>query len=217
MSRGGFKINKVSDSDSYESSKEETLPSWLELFANKIKNNSTTAVEAARQRDANSFYDQISAIVSKKPAHSSVEEKVREYQNKIGLQEYLRRVSQNETSYKVAQQPTQLPESFNKLTEKDRQDIITFVRNKCETHHGNIQVPALVEDVKQTFRQRGVQPQDVNDKVFEKFISDEIIRAKKMNPSAEPLNNSLGKGVGLEQDFGTDNQDFFANLLPVKK
>lgn len=218
MSRGGFKITRTTMG---ENSGDRV--DWLDSFARKIEEVSKspiTAVEAARSRDQQSILDQISSIVSRQYKSNSVEDKVQEYQDKIGLKEYLRRVSvsKENAQKKMAQEVIgDLPESFKKFPQNLINDIKTFVMNKCETHHGNIQVPALVEEVSRTFRQRGVQPQDVNDMQFEKFISDQIVKAKSRNSSFEENNQNLGRGIGLDNsDMDSGNVDVFEGLIPVK-
>lgn len=223
MSRGGFKINRA---DGTLTDKSDRID-WLDSFANaveRVSGDPRTAVEAARSRDHQSIIDQITAIVSRQNSYSSVESVVQHYQDKTGLKEYLRRVQVANTEAekkKIAQQIMEsaveddLPESFKKLSDKDREDIKNFIRNKCETHHGNIQVPALVEEVSQTFRQRGLDATDVNDTKFEKFISDEIVRAKKRNPITNETNVNIGLGVGVQTE-STMNDDAFEALNPAK-
>lgn len=225
MSRGGLKINRVDPNFTDRSDRVD----WLDSFADaveKISKDPTTAVEAARSRDIANYTDQISAIISRKQDYNSVEGVVQYYQNQTGLTDYLKRVQSEkieEANRKIAQEimeaadgmENDLPESFGKLSDKDREDIKNFIRNKCETHHGNIQVPALVEEVSQTFRQKGIEPQDVNDTKFEKFISDEIIRAKKQNPNADEHNVNIGLGVGINSE-NTMTHDAFESLNPAK-
>ena len=220
MSRGGFKITKVTMG---EGSGDRV--DWLDSFARNIEQASKSplnAVEQARARNEESLLDQISNIMSKQVRNSStVEDKVQEYQDKTGLKEYLRRMSadREEERKKTAQENSigELPESFNRFSDKIKSDIKNFIRNKCETHHGNIQVPALVEEVSRTFRQSGVQPQDVNDMHFEKFISDQISKAKGRSPSADEHNTNLGLGVGVDKNnIDSANLDVFEGLTPVK-
>lgn len=219
MSRGGIKITRTTMGESSGDRVE-----WLDAFARKVEEVSKSplnAVESARARDQRSLLDQISSIVSRQGRSSfSVEDKVQEYQDKTGLKEYIRRMSAAKEAErkKIAQEDQlELPESFNKFSDNLKNDIKTFVRNKCETHHGNIQVPALVEEVSKTFRQAGVQPQDVNDMHFEKFISDQIARAKSRNPSADEHNHNLGLGVGIDNNsIDSANLDVFEGLTPVK-
>lgn len=212
MSRGGLKISRVSGTEPTDTSDKVD---WLEAFARKLKaSEPSTAVEAARVRDAKSLHDQISAIMGNKPNFTTVDEKVQYYRKQMGLDVFLQKMNEEKTNMKIA--IAQLPESFNKFTDKDKEDIVNFVKNKCETHHGNIQVPALVEEVSQTFRQRGIQPQDVNSMEFEKFISDEILNAKKQSPTVDEHNVNIGRGVGLETDIDAQEGGLFDNLMPVK-
>jgi len=211
MSRGGFKIRRNSEQESGD------RVDWLDAFARKIEEASKSprnAVEQARARDQRSLLDQITHIVSRQPQHSSVESKVQEYQDKTGLREHLRRMSAKEEA--LAKTAEELPESFKKLPDKVVDDIKNFVRNICETRHGNIQVPALVEEVSRTFRQAGLQPQDVNDMRFEKFVSDEISNAKKRNPGTDEHNANIGLGVGVDNDVDSANLDVFEGLMPIK-
>ncbi len=222
MSRGGLKINRVDPNLTDRSDRVD----WLDAFADaveKVSKDPVTAVEAARHRDHN-YSDQISAIVARRPIQT-VESVVQYYQDQTGLKDYLRRMeaSKNEESHrKIAQEimnaadaAHELPPSFDKLSDKDREDVKNFIRNKCETHHGNIQVPALVEEVSQTFRQKGIEPSDVNDTQFEKYVSDEITRAKKQNPSADEHDVNIGLGVGTNSE-STMTDDAFQALNPAK-
>jgi len=61
-------------------------------FDNQIKNASKTAVEVSRDRNIGpSVYEMMSAIVSgPKPKFSSVEEAVKDYQERTGLSQYLK-------------------------------------------------------------------------------------------------------------------------------
>lgn len=220
MSRGGFKIIR---SDYYEREVADRV-GWIDSFAKKIqqieKDLPTTAVDAARERD-HSWIDQISAIVSRNP-HRTVESVVQDYQDKIGLKEWLTRSSEEENKIKQAQQissvvSNQLPESFQKFPNNLQEDVINYIRNNIETHHGNVQVPAIVEDVLQIFKQRGISSQDVNQMEFEKYISDQILNCKKNQPNFQEHNVNLGKGVGLStQDLDGSNEDIFKGLNPVK-
>jgi hypothetical protein len=69
-------------------------PLWLENFAaQQAKRAAQTAVDVGRERMAQpSIYDQMSAIISgTAPKFSSVEDAVRDYQKRTGLDEYLKR------------------------------------------------------------------------------------------------------------------------------
>ena len=89
-----------------ESSKEPEHESsyWLRALASQFKDeeviktaSSKTAVEVARERQSQpSIYEMMSAIVSgKKSKYSSVEEAVKDYQRRTGLEDYLKRGNGN--------------------------------------------------------------------------------------------------------------------------
>lgn len=214
MSRGGFKIQKV---------EEEQLSGdridWLDSFAQKIENvsNATnasvprTAVEVARRRNYQSIIDQISSIVGGKAQPNAVEAKVREMQDRTGLNEWLKRQAQVESSL------PEDPNLFGKVPESVKEDIKNFIWNLISTHHGNIQVPAVVEEVSRIFKSKGVTHQDVNDMAFEKYISDQIVKAKKNEPMAEEHNTNIGRGLGVEKEVDPESGDAFSGLNPVKQ
>lgn len=213
MSRGGLKISRTNFGETGTGDRVD----WLDSFAqkvNQIGKNSQNAVEAARSRDHSNFNDQINSIISRQFKPRTVEEVVNHYQDKIGLKEWLRRSAAAEAAMKTGEG---LPENFNKFSPALIEDIKNFVRNKIETHHGNIQVPAVVEEVVHTFRQSGISPQDVNEPGFEKFISDCIVAAKKNNPLANEHNVNLGRGVGIDSNnIDSANYDMFEGLSPAK-
>lgn len=222
--RGGIKINRTQ----YDYETGERVD-WLDAFAQRIIDTAAVqapepvnAVQQARARDQ-SMLEQITSIVSGR--HNSVESKVREYQDKIGLNDYLRNVNADNLKHiaqKIAADSAiltndhhELPGSFDRLPPKVRDDVKNFIRNKCETHHGNIQVPALVEDVSKTFRNAGIQPHDVNDQQFERYLNEEIIAAKKRSNSIDDHNVNIGLGVGVDIDDNVSDNTL-SWLNPVK-
>jgi len=217
MSRG-FKITRSDYSDKDSSDR----VGWLDDFAKKleaISNAPKSAVEVARNRNQQSILDQISQIVSKKTITSkNFESAVQELQDRVGLKEYLKRVSASENILDGQKQISNhnLGEIFKDLPKDVIQDIDDFIRNMIEyTHHGNIQVPPVVEAVKNTFKQ--VQPYHVNDNRFEKYVSDLIAESKKRNPSRTENNHNIGRGVGLENTQGPTHGDFFEGIMTAHK
>jgi hypothetical protein len=81
---------------------------WLDALALKMQvegisktASSKSAVEVARERQSNqpSIYEMMSAIVSgQKPKYSSVEEAVKDYQRRTGLEDYLKRAGDTNLS-----------------------------------------------------------------------------------------------------------------------
>lgn len=213
--RGGFKINRAGFGE-----KSGDRVDWLDDFANKTADkSSTTIVQQVRNRNQQSLFDQLSSIISHNPVKSSVESKVNQYQEMTGLTEHLRRMSQEtEERKKIAQETEALPDIFKKIPKNVQNDIDTFVRNMCETYHGHIPLPSLVEEVSKVFRQQGITPQDVNDVKFEKYLNAHIIAAQQKNVSNESSNPNLGRGVGIDsKSLDSANYDIFEGLIPVKQ
>lgn len=205
MSRG-IKITRTNHYEYDRGDRVDWVEEFLESFA---KNNTENAVEAARKRDQ-AIYDQISAIIGGKP--HTVESKVQELQERVGLKEYL-----NRTTQKTAQ-ATEEPALFPNLDEKTRNSILTLIRNKIKTHHGQISIPAVQHEVLSIFQNQGVTPQDINTPAVAKFINQIIIEENQISPPSNLDNPNIGKGVGvIDIDDDTNaNSDFFKGLMPIK-
>lgn len=217
MSRGGFKISRSDYSEIDRGDKVD----WLEDFAKNLeaKNNQPpkSAVEAARQRNDQSFYDQISSIVGNKPATNSVEGIVQQMQERTGLREYLRRQSEKQIkNTKVAQEVSN--DVFGHLGPKLKETILALIKNKAKTSHGLTAVPAIQHEILSIFQNQGVQPQDINTPEVAKVISDLLLEETGQNPVNTVDNNNLGRGVGVMdvEDDDHSNSDFFKGLLPAK-
>ncbi|HVI40981.1 MAG TPA: hypothetical protein VM577_09995 [Anaerovoracaceae bacterium] len=216
MSRGGFKITR---SDYYETDPGDKID-WLDRFAQDFekkesKQEPKSAVEVARLRNYQSIADQISAIVGGNPRHSSVETAVQDYQERTGLKEYLKRQSSPQDSAKK----TANVQAFQNLDPRVRDNIINFIKNRIETHRGLVPLPAIQEEILSTFRNEGLQPQDVNNDEVAKLISQAIIDERQKNPESDMNNVNLGRGVGVKDmdDDDGSNSDFFRGLLPVNQ
>lgn len=224
MSRGGFKITR---SDYYEVDPGDRID-WLDSLAQDLAKKETTAdpksaVEVARARNNQSIIDQINSIVGNKPRHSSVEGIVQEMQERTGLKEYMKRMSSTEPKQgKVAAIPNEEVKKkiiFEKFGPSIREKIINFVKNRIATHRGRVPLPAIQDEIINTFRNDGVQPQDVNNPEVAGFINQVIIDERRNTPSLDVNDVNLGRGVGV-QDMDDDdgsNSDFFRGLLPVSQ
>lgn len=221
MSRG-FKITRSDYSDKDTSDR----VGWIDDFARnleKISNSAQpkSAVEVARNRNQQSILDQISQIVSRKTITTkSVETAVLELQDRIGLNDYLKRVSASAAVSSVNEKPQQrmkLQDIFKDMSPDSIKTIEDFIYNTIEyTHHGNTQPPAIVESVKNNFKD--VQATDVNNPLFEKYVSDVISDSQKRNPIKQDSNQNIGRGVGLSNDTNdTSNTNFFGGIMPNKQ
>jgi len=104
------------------------------------------------------------------------------------------------------------PDFFKILPKNVIDDIKIYLTNICDTHYGNIQIPAIVQDVLSIFSKRGVKPEHVNDRKFEKFISNCILDSKKRNPEFKEVTMNLGKGLGVGHDIDGINNEAFENI-----
>ncbi len=213
MSRGGFKIERTNVFE-YDTS---DRVSWLDRFADRVaKKDKTpvTAVEAGRLRNKANLMDQIQSIVGGKTRYSSVENAVRDYQERTGLSEYLRRVQSGQNNGQTKTAYT-LPSSFSQYNKNVQDKLISYINNTIETNKGYISIPALQQDIKQLFRNDGVQAQDIDNLEVAKFLNDLIILRQRDNNSHDVNNLNIGKDVGTKnvEDDGS-NTDFFKGLLP---
>ena len=196
MSRGGFKVSRQDYSES-----SYATPNWLNQFANQEA--SKTAVEVARKRDSASLYDQLNSIMNgHQGGFSTVEQKVQDLASRIGLQTYLQSKS-----------ASQLPLAH--LNQQLREKVISFTNNLIETHRGLITLPAIQEEILQTFQGDGISPQDINDPEMSKYLSGMILDIQQRNPVQDADLNNLGKNLGIELEHDANNSDFFTNLLPA--
>ena len=202
-----FKINKNSG---YEFSSGERV-GWLDRFADGLDQKS--AVEVARERSQRSIYEQITSIVSGNKTFASVDDKVKDLQERAGLTEYLRRISQEKYTTKVA------ANEFDDVLGCDpelKERIASFCKNKIKTFRGHISVPAMQAEINSAFT--GVQAHEINDARVATILNAMIEEEKSNNPTAAVNDQNLGLGVGvtLEDDDGS-NDDFFSALMPNSK
>ena len=186
---------------------------WLDQFADSVVKASTiTAVEVARNRQQSSspIYETINSIMMGRSAFSSVDEKVQDMQERTGLKVYLQRVSQEQN--KVDKIASEGP--FGDLDKSLREDIINYSTNVVRTSRGlGVTVPSLQYDILAQFKKRGLQPDDVNNELVAKLLSDLILNEKKLHPTVDEHHMDLGKGVGVsDTSDDADGSCFFDGL-----
>ena len=227
MSRG-FKINR----HSYDYAASERVD-WLDSFADKIEEASqTTAVEVARQRSQVTMHDQISSIMmggTPSSSYATVDDAVRDMQERTGLGEYLKRVSNklkaDKTASEIAseidgklEECDNLAENsaFKDLSPKLKESIINYCMNKISTHRGQVTVPDVQHDVLMTFKSSGLQPQDVNCEPVARLISGMILKEQQTSPAKDENNLNMGLGVGRDDidPNDSDNQDWMKLMTP---
>jgi hypothetical protein len=195
-----IKIAQISRSH-YEESKGERV-NWLDQFAEAFSKTSVQPYEK-EEIPLSKLQNQ---VLGRGVYGKTVESVVKEYNDKIGLNEYLKTISQR----KVA---SSAEEIFPEVDKNLRDKIINFIRNNVETHRGKISVPAIQYDVLNTFKNNGITDTDVNEPGVASFISEVIAYEDGKN---QRFDNSvdLGRGVGIEIDRN-DNADALKGLMPA--
>jgi hypothetical protein len=198
------------DSENFESDKSTNKsPDWLTEFAIAYEKQAETAVDAARQRQADAdFALQISNIISGKPKHATVESVVKEYQELTGLTKYLKTLAEQESSskHKIAQNVEDLSFLPPKLMEK----VKTFIDNKISSYNGFISIPAIQDDLLRTLKQDGLNAHEVYDFKMANYIGSKLADFNKNNTN-DSVNPDLGKAVIEIQDDGS-NSNFLHSL-----
>lgn len=167
---------------------------WLDNFADNYSKNEVKA------DDYSSLYNQINSIVSGKPSFATVADKVKDLQERIGFTEYIKRQA-NESPLKIF---------TDKVDFKLQEQIVNFVSNLIETHHGQIVIPAVQHEVLSLFN---IDPSEVNSQLFIQFANG-IISEKQKNINIKDNDANLGKNVGIDEEIdNAENSDFFYNLL----
>ena len=220
-SKGGF-----DRSGEYETGASRGMPTWMEQFAaNEAKKESRTAVDVARNRSSADYniYQQMNAILNGNSSkYSSVEDKVRAYQEQTGLLEHLKRMSEDKekrletiaNKIKAAAEDEKEPEGEAVVLLARIPEVEAFVNNVIDTNYG-IQLPAIQHMILDTFRRDGVKEEDVDDVSFCKWVNSVMIDKKR--PESHDYGN-LGRGVGVRQEYGgygrDGNRDPFSSLMP---
>jgi hypothetical protein len=222
------RVSKISrQADDYEFERPDNLSSWLSNFAKSIAKK-PTAVDSARERNAQSVNQMVNSILGNKPVYSSVEDAVNDMRERTGLDAYLKQIKADKDAdnVKIAsdeiasdeiasdEMTSNLPEPLAKY-DSVAQDIDNFVNNTIKNSHGiGSTVPQLQYDILANFGRAGVDSKDVmNDQVV-KYLSDCILEAQKNIAPKSPEPN-LGKGIGRAEE--DNNNDAWSGLMPQKK
>lgn len=168
---------------------------WLDRFADNL-HNPKSAVEVARRRqiDSNSIVNQISSILNNNPVFGSVEDKVKDMQERTGLKNYLRSKA-----------------SLDHLEPTLKDSVINFITNLVKNHHGNIPIAAVLHDTLETFSPRGLKEADLGEEDFIKEILDLIKEERDKGKNNTPDLN-IGKDVGLHEEDANESVDFFKSM-----
>lgn len=221
MSRGGFKINKNKNDFEFDSG-DQNLPSWLKSYADQMSNNKT-AVEVARDR-GDSFFDQITNIISGKSRFATVESVVEDMQKRTGLAEYLNKLQASADKMKqerlraaaqiiTENQSVNIPDVVKKNS-----DIKNFIEDRITSKHGKISKHAIQLDLESFFSNSpNVDKKELADPALLDYIQSRIDNISKMYPSTDDY-SSMGKSTANESQDKDDslNNDAFHWAEPSK-
>lgn len=195
-------------------------PLWLEVFAVEMAKKEKTAVEVAKDR---SIYDQMNAIMGNQPSNpkfSSVDEIVSDIRDRVGLNDYLKKVKsrsvQDAAKHVLAAAEKknlksdnfEIPELIQRVPAID-----SFIKNMIETSYG-IQLPAIQLAISSTFSREGVRQQDADDPELARYINKLLMDRNSCGDQGDYSN--LGKGVGVHREYDSVNQNPFFSLMPAR-
>lgn len=212
MSRGYLKIQTHAEADN-EIEPSEKLSPLLSQFAKSIIPQ--TAVDQARSRNAQSFMQQLTSIMTNKPRYATVADAVKDMQERTGLNVHLENIKSADSSKKKVNKianESQIPESLSKYDFVN--DIVNYIKNNIANTNGlGCSVPQLSDDILALFSKNGLQAQDIYNDEVAKYLSNCIYDVQKMLPDNNEMHD-LGKNVG--KDMLVQDSDPWAGLMPSK-
>lgn len=197
------------------------VPSWMSEFAKSL---SKVSVQPYKQEDT--VFDQISSIInSSKPKHSSVDDAVKDMQERSGLVAYQNKMKALAQNIKTAgctcedgeqEQHGDKKKVKVKIFELKPQIQSTFDNVITDTH-GNLDIPAIIDRVKGIHRKDVSDDSAWDDDGLMGYVNDKCIEIKKMNPDiGDDDNLTLGKIPNFdEKDIDRSNDDALFSLTPA--
>ena len=184
------------------SQKSETLQSFISHFHKNLA--------SAAQRKQGGFYEEITQMFGgTKQKYNSVQAAVEDMITRTGLQSYL----QNISAQKIQNKKTANHNFFPSIQQNVRENIFHFIDNKISDSHGKIPITVLQDELLSTFRNNGIQPEDIYSEDLARYINQSLVAEQIKNPIHESSDPNLGKNLQEMDDDGT-NDDFFRGLNP---
>jgi len=205
-----LKISTYAEDKEFEEGEQKLSP-MLSQFAKAVI--PPNAVEQARARNAQSVMQQLTSIMANKPRYATVDDAVRDMQERTGLNLHLENIkSAKKKVNKQAHELVDIPESLKKYDFVG--NIVNYIKNNIKNTNGvGNSVPQLQHDILSLFSKDGLAPQDILNDEVSKYLSDCILEQQKMLPS-DSDNGQLGFGVGKDLVF--ENEDPWSGLMPSK-
>lgn len=199
-----------------------SLPNWMSDFA---KNIAKTSVQS-RKKDE-SIYDQITSIMNtNKSKYSSVEDVVRDMQERSGIIDYQNKIKSMAQAIKNAAcscEEKDHDHSSPHKNEKPQIKIFTMkpqiketFDNYIEDTKGNLPIPAIIEKIKGIHRNDITDDASWDDDGLMQYVNEKCIDVKKMYPDDDTSNAGLGKIPHYDdKDIDPSNDDALFSLEPA--
>ncbi len=171
---------------------------------------------AVQPRD-NSLYDQISSIINgTKSTYSSVEDAVKDMQERSGFSAHAQTTNNYFEQKKLAQTQDNAQSNEPNLFQANPKIKDTFDNYITDTR-GNVSVPAVMERVK-NIHKRDVDDDSLwNDDKLIEYISNKCEEQKQSHPDTDDFQQGLGKMTNFnDSDMDISNTDALHALSPVK-
>ena len=193
-----FKIGKTSEEDKTESH-------WADSLFEEL-----TKIAVQSKTVDSYLFDQISSIVGTKSKYSSVEEAVKEMQERSGLTAYLKTSTEN-IKQKIAQvEPTQPTDPSLPEVIRANPKIKETFENVISSTKGNLPFQAIVDRVKPFYPT--VDNKNWDEDKLKIFVS-KMNLAEKQKHSQESHDHNLGKDQYISEDSHNEDNDIFSALM----
>jgi cobalamin biosynthesis protein CobT len=206
IKKAGYRSMPVISRDADNVENSSLYPKWMSDFA---QNLSKVSVQPYRPED--NIFDQISSIInSSKPKYSSVEDAVREMQERSGITAYKKDLKSLAETIKQAAEQEKI-----KIFELKPQ-IKSTVDNCLEDTKGNLPIPAVIERI------RSIHKNDIDDDAawddenLLKYINDKSIEIRRNHPNHDDNYTTLGKLPNYDStEIDKSNTDALISLTPT--
>ncbi len=183
---------------------------WFKQYQKTLQKDAVEPINRGK-----SIYDQISAIINKKSKFPSVEAAVKDMQERSGMHAYWEKVSENKDKFKVAEnvdEKSDLPSILIKFPM-----IKNTLENYVRDTKGNIDLPAVLEKIKNIHKFDGPQSKDWEDESFIRFVNKLNFSEKQKYNNDSANFSKLGRVDNQNSaDVDPANTDAFHSLQPVK-
>ena len=174
------------------------------------KSNNQSAVDQARARNAQSFMQQLTSLMTNKPRYATVDDAVKDMQERTGLNIHLENIKSAKKKVNKQASETTIPESLSKYDFVD--NIFSYIDNNIKNNGVvGVSIPSVQHDLLSVFPK--LDPSDVMNDDVAKFINDRIYSEQSQLSPENSSAGNLGKGVGLDLQ---ENNDPWAGLMPSK-